>query len=128
MTITLDAIALPDDLIWVDEYSWSPVGQKVKPSLTGALIVQEGTQLKGRPITLKGDAESAWVDKATLDLIRAKLVVADLQMTLTHNTTPYTVIFDRKGAGGGCGARGIFPLSDPAADHIYILELKFIEV
>lgn len=128
MTITLDAIALPEDLIWVDEYSWAPVSQKVKESVTGALIVQEGVQIKGRPITLKGDVESAWVDKATLDLIRAKLIIGDLQMTLTHNSTAYTVMFDRSGRGGGVAAKGVFPLSDPTADHIYSLELKFIEV
>ena len=128
MTITLDAIALPEDLIWDDEYSWSPVKQSIEKSLTGALIIQEASQIKGRKITLKGGEAYAWIDKATLDLLRVKLNTANLTMTLTHNATAYQVMFDRSANGGGVSARGIYEVSDPDAQHIYSVVLNFIEV
>jgi len=127
MTITLDAITLPDDLIWSDEYNWAPVSQSVKKSLTGALIIEEAVQLKGRKITLKGGEGYAWIDKATLELLRAKLNTPNLTMTLTHNGTAYPVMFDRNGSGG-VSARGVYEVSDPDAAHIYSVTLKFIEV
>ena len=50
---TLGAITLPGDLEWIDEFSWSPVGQQVDVTLGGSLIVEESAQLAGRPITLR---------------------------------------------------------------------------
>ncbi len=35
----LDTMTLPDNLLWVNEFDWSPVAQDVERSLTGALIV-----------------------------------------------------------------------------------------
>ena len=53
MTITLGGITLPEDLQWVDEFTAWKVGQVIRPSLTGALIVQEAAMQAGRPVTLQ---------------------------------------------------------------------------
>ena len=127
MAITLDAISLPDDLIWVDEYSWTSVVQSQKRSLSGALIIQENTQTAGRPITLTGDADSAWITKATLDLIKAKNDTADLDMTLDYHGIQYTVRFDRS-SGSPLDVSQIFQLANPNSDHIYSITLKLITV
>lgn len=128
MAITLDAITLPEDLIWLDEYSWSKVTQDIKKSLTGALIIQEAVQAKGRTITLQGSQDSAWITKATLDLLQAKYDTADLQMTLTINGTPYNVMFLRSGNASPAETAQIFNLANPDDAHIYTVTLKFIEV
>ncbi len=49
----LDAVELGDQFEWVDEFTWDAVAQEQERSLTGALLVQEGTKLHGRPITLR---------------------------------------------------------------------------
>jgi hypothetical protein len=47
---SLAGVALPDDLEWPDEWSWSPVSQAVSVSIGGSLIVEEQAQLAGRPM------------------------------------------------------------------------------
>lgn len=68
----LDGIELPDDLWWSDEFTAWRVGQNVRPSLTGRIIVQESELQAGRPITLETQQNgSAWVAPVTLDVLRA---------------------------------------------------------
>ena len=57
----LDTITLPDDLLWINEFEWNPVKQNTERSLTGALLVQEGQLINGRPIFLSGNGEAGWV-------------------------------------------------------------------
>ena len=128
MSITLDAIALPEDLIWSNEYDWSKVAQDVKKSLTGALIIQESSQAKGRLITLTGGIDFAWVTKATLDLIQAEIDTVDNTMILTINGQAYTVMFIRGGNTSPMVAKQIEELSNPDADDFYSITLNFMEV
>lgn len=128
MAITLDAINLPDDLVWRDEYGWSNVSQNIKRSLTGALVIQESTQAKGRIITISGSPNTAWITKSVLDALLAKANVPDTIMTLTYHGTPYNVMFSRNGNTSPVDAKQLFDLSDPTATDIYYVALKFIEV
>lgn len=128
MSITLDAITLPADLIWTNEYDWSKVTQDVKKSLTGALIIQESSQSKGRLITLTGGTDFAWITKATLDLIQAEIDTIDNQMTLTIHDQAFTVIFIRSGNTSPMVAKQIQELSNPDATDNYSITLNFMEV
>jgi len=128
MSITLDAITLPEDLVWRDEYDWSNVTQNVKRSLTGSLIIQEVSQTKGRSITLEGSQDSGWTDKTTLDALMAKANVVDTVMTLTFHGTAYNVMFSRSGNGSPVSAKQIYDLSNPGAEDNYSVAIKFIEV
>ncbi len=65
------ALPLPDDLLWTDEHAWSPAVTAVSYLLTGALLVQSATKQAGRPITLVGSADMAWVTRATLNTLYA---------------------------------------------------------
>ena len=60
------ALPLPDDLLWADEHAWSPAVTAVSYLLTGALLVQSATKQAGRPITLVGPSDMAWVTRATM--------------------------------------------------------------
>lgn len=69
--ITLAGIELPADLQWSDEFTGWRVGQNVRTSLTGALIVQESARQAGRPITLQTSRDgAAYVAPVTLDVLR----------------------------------------------------------
>lgn len=65
------SLALPDDLLWSDEHSWSPAVSSVSYLLNGALLVQSALRLAGRPITLVGAVDMAWVTRSTVNALRA---------------------------------------------------------
>ena len=90
-------VQLPQDLEWVDEFSWSPIQQSVETSLTGALIIQESTQLKGRPITLQGKDDMGWIPRSIGENLMLMRNSAGLTMNLQYvhynvDTSMYGVI------------------------------------
>lgn len=90
----LDSIVLPDDLVWEDEFAWSPVVQSTGYSLTGALLIQENIKQKGRPITLIGSSDMGWVVRTTIESLETKRDIAGLEMTLTlPDARSFTVMF-----------------------------------
>jgi hypothetical protein len=125
MSILLDGIALPDDLIWIDEYDHTPITQTVSKAVDGSLIIEAATQAKGRPITLKGDEDAAWIDRATLELVRAKQYQPALSMTLTMRGVNYSVLFVQP---GGIEAKPVIDYNLPGAEDWYSITLKFFEV
>ena len=122
MAITLDTITLPPSLIWNDEYAWMPQAQSKSMTLTGALIVETGTFLAGRPITLSGD----WATKAEVEILKTKLAL-DEEMTLTlHDAREFDVRFDHEGPG--LSAIPVNDYADPKTTDNYIVTIKLIEV
>ncbi len=97
MSLSLGGIALPDDLKWTDEFTWSPVVRSQRYGLTGALIIQEAVRQSGRPITLAAKREALgyiWVARSTIEalsvLVRTPLWSGTL--TLADSRT-FTVAF-----------------------------------
>ena len=125
MAISLDAITLPADLIWVDEYEHTPVKQAISTAVDGSLIIEAAAQIKGRPITLQGYDNAAWIDRATLEALRAKQYQAALIMTLTLNGDSFSVLFMQP---GGIAAKPVIDYNNPEAADWYTITLKFIEI
>lgn len=65
------ALALPDDLLWSDEHAWTPAVSSVSYLLNGALLVQSAVRQTGRPITLVGAPDMAWVTRAAVTTLQA---------------------------------------------------------
>lgn len=131
MPITLVAgtttIELPDDLIWIDEFGWSPVSQAIDLSLTGALIIQEGAQAAGRPMTLAGGADFGWASRSLVKQLSQLAATALRVMTLTlHDGSGYNVMFRRDGVP--VDAKPVISYSDPADADDYVLTLRFLQV
>ena len=123
--ITLDTLTLPDDLIWTDEFRWSPVAQQESVTLDGALVVQAMAQQTGRPITLAGGEDYAWVRRSLLTQLRAKSVTPGLEMTLTLNDgIARTVVF----TGERLTADPVWEVAHPEDDQPYVVTLYFREV
>ena len=77
-----ERLELPARLRWTDEHDWQAIAQATPQySLGGAAIIQQGTMLAGRPITLGG--EWIWLPRATLLTLAAWADVPELEMTLT---------------------------------------------
>jgi len=126
MTMMLGAIALPSDLLWHDEFSWTPMQQTKRYTLTGALVIESGKMLAGRPITLVGGDNYGWANRATVKALYVALD-ADATMTLTLNDErAFDVRFDH--AGPPIQARPIVEYSNPDDGDVYALTLKLFTV
>lgn len=126
--MTLDGITLPDGLVWADEFDWTAVAQKTATTITGALLVQEGEYLAGRPITLKGSEESCWAPRSVIEQLYAMTLTADRVMTLDLGGTLKSVIWLR-GSAPPVEAVQLLPVSRPLTDALYVLlALRFLEV
>lgn len=90
---TGETLALPADLQWQDEMDWNAVAQAApQRTLSGALVIQQGTKLNGRPVTLAGDW--AWHRRSDLLRLREWGDVPELVMTLAHpDGRSFDVIF-----------------------------------
>lgn len=120
-TPTLDSLLLPDDMIWGDEFDFSPVSQIITPTLTGALIIEESELPAGRPITLKGIGSRALVKQ-----------LKDLESLINHQMPlimldgiQRTVVFKRPGV---VAVQSVAEYADPDDSDPYNITLNLIEV
>ena len=123
--ITLDAIPLPSDLLWTDEFDWSPIASAQEYAVDGALIVDTASRQAGRPITLEAADDRAWISRTTLQALHALTTPADRVMTLALHGQSYTVIW-RPGEEP-LSARALFP-TVPQPDLSYIVTLRLTEI
>lgn len=70
-THTLGAVDVPRTLVWVEEFDWTAPVSAHEYSITGALIVDVGVRLAGRPITLQGVADHGWIRRGALQALYA---------------------------------------------------------
>ena len=123
--ITLGAIELPADLLWIDEYKWSSVAQQVDIMADGAVVVQAEAQQTGRPITLAAGDNFGWISKATLELLRTAANAPGTEYTLTLNdASTRNVVF----TGNRLEAEQIYEHSHPEDGHPYKITLYLMEL
>jgi hypothetical protein len=127
MSITLDVITLPDDLIWIDEFDWAPVDQTKTYSLTGALIVESSVPKQaGQTITLAGSVDSGWAERSLIKALYDKLAT-DPDMTLTlHDSRTFSVQFEQNSQP--IQARPIIDYNNPDDSDAYSLVIKLFTV
>lgn len=122
---SLNALALPSDLIWTDEFEWNPVERKAAYSVTGALVVDVGERLAGRPITLESGDQGGWVTRAMLLSLYAMAGDPDLAVVFTHaDGRTFNVTF----AEPPFRASPVVDYDVAASGDWYRLTLKLIEV
>lgn len=90
-------IELPKDLQWSDELSWNSVEQNVVYSTTGELLIQEGVKKQGRPITLIGLDNMAWLTREQGLILYNMVQSPGLVLTLTffNKLNPSEVLFSK---------------------------------
>lgn len=124
--ITLGALTLPADLLWSDEFDWTPIQQSKAYTLTGALVIESGKMLAGRPITLTGGQDYAWANRATIKSLYA-LLDTDPTLTLTLNDArAFSVKFAHDGQP--IQAKQRIDFNNPDDSDYYTLTLKLITV
>jgi len=88
-------IQLPQDLEWTDEFAWSKVQQDLSYTLTGSLVVQESVLKSGRPITLQGKPDMAWITRDICTSLQALANTPNVVMQLSyieHTTSGYGTV------------------------------------
>lgn len=138
MTASLAGVALPDDIQWTDEYTAWKVGQIIRPTLTGALVVQEAALQAGRPITLQGfdDGGSRYVAPVTLATLNALVALEETagaaSMTLvlpaSGDTTRSFTVRWRRTDGPAIEARPIKYQIPAEAGDWFLATLRLIQV
>jgi len=121
------SITFTDQLVWSDEFSWSPVQQSQQYSIGGTLVIQEAKKLSGRPVTLIGGG-SVWETKLTIKALHAASLLTYQQFTLTLNDgRALTVMFDKQ--NNPIEATALFTGQDELdSDQYTINTLRFVEV
>jgi hypothetical protein len=125
------ALLLPDDLLWSDEHVWTPAVSSVSYLLTGALLVQSATRQAGRPITLIGPSDMAWVTRATLETLRSWAAVAlsdtsgRFTLTLANGRT-FTVAFRHQDTA--IEAEPVLGIPARSDADFYRLTLRLMEI
>ena len=134
MTITLTnggtTLSLPPDLIWADELTWSAVAQSTERGIFGTLIIDAMARNGGRPITLQGDGDSAWIDRGTLRTLGAWAQTPGLRMALDARGEIFSVIFDHgpEEETRAIAMSAVIDYSDKQdGDYYCSLVLRFIE-
>lgn len=121
----LDNLTLPDDLIWVDEFDWTPIEQTQTYSITGALIIESGVKQAGRSIMLEGDSESGLITRATLKTLYSKLDKTSMVLILNDNRA-FNVTFNHKTKP--IDAKQQIDFSTPDDADLYTLKINLITV
>lgn len=114
------------DLIWVDEFDFSPLAADARWSMGGKLIVDEVLRTTGRPITLQGGDSYGWVTRATVEQLEAWRALPAQQFTLTYRGTAHTVLMDH--ARGAVTVRPYLERISYLAGDFYIPTLRFLKV
>lgn len=134
MELTLDEIDLADDpalggeqLEWTDERDWDPVEQNQDRSLSGALIVQEGVKLYGRPITLSSNG-GAYFTLAKVRELEAMAAVSLKVMLLTLPTGAEHYVTWNRAAGPAVQATPMWRGVNPGPNAAHELTLRLITV
>ena len=124
-------LTLPDDLLWADEHTWSPAVVSVSYLLTGALLVQSALRQAGRPITLAGPLDMAWVTRGVVGTLYDWAAVplgesaGRFELTLLDGRT-FTFAFRHADAAIEAEPVLGFPARSP--DDKYRLTLRLLEL
>ena len=124
-------LVLPDDLLWSDEYNWSPTVASTSYLVTGALLIQSATRQAGRPITLVGAPDMAWVTRATVEQLRAWAAspvgsaTGRFVLAFADGRT-FTVVF--RHAESPIEAEPVLGFPSRVDTDFYRMTLKFLEI
>lgn len=104
LTLTKGAITLllPSALAWKDEFDWAAVEQTQTYTTTGALLIEEATKQAGRPYTLEGSEDRAWMERSLVQTLQSWAAAPGAVMGLTIRGVARNVTFDHvRGALAG---------------------------
>lgn len=126
---TQETVSLEDGFLWSDEFDWKPKAQTQEYAIDGSLIVQEGTKLTGRPITLTAAEGQGWIKRRDLRTVLAWSALSEqftLQFEYQHDQRSFNVIFNHE--AGAIEAKPVKDHPTVSEDDYYAVTLRFTEL
>ncbi|WP_180084091.1 hypothetical protein [Acinetobacter sp. YH12145] len=113
---TSETVSIEDGFFWSDEFSWKAKEQSLEYAMDGTPIIQEGTKLSGRPITLEpADSGMGWASLGVVRKLQAWSVLNEqfqIQFEWAHDTRIFNVVFNHvDGALEATPVKGFPPVS-----------------
>ena len=118
-------------MLWSDEHAWSPAVASTSYLITGALLIQSAKRQAGRPITLVGAPDMAWVTRATVEQLRAWAAIpvggttGHFELSFTDGRV-FTVAFRHQEAA--IEAEPVLGIPARSGSDFYRLTLRFLEI
>lgn len=123
LTYASTTITLHDDLSWSDEFAWRDTVIRQARTIAGALIVESAGRTKGRPITLAGSQQHAWMPRSTVLQLQTAANLPGQKFTLNFRGVNYTVMFV-----GELQVEAVMDYSDPEPTDNYAVVIPLMEV
>ena len=127
---TSETVPLEDGFLWSDEFDWKPIEQKQERAISGALIIQEGKKLTGRPITLVPPVQGmGWIKRRHLRTILEWSALQEqfkLEFEWPHDQRRFNVIFNHE--AGAIEAKPTKEHPTVSEEDYYIVTMRFTEV
>ena len=127
---TSETVPLEDGFLWSDEFDWKPLEQKQERAINGALIIQEGKKLTGRPITLVSPVQGmGWIKRSSLQKILEWSAIQEqctLRFEWPHDQRQFNVIFNHE--AGAIEAKPTKEHPTVSEDDYYVVTMRFTEV
>jgi hypothetical protein len=98
----------------------------VATSITGAAIIDVATRVNGRPITLEGDVNHAWMAYAIVSQLKVWAAIAGKTLTLNLRGTAFSVVF-RHHDQPSVEVTPVIDYAAPDALDYFFGRLKFME-
>jgi len=93
MSNFIGALELPDQMIWTDRYSFSPVAGQSARTIAGGLALFTQSMTKGRPVTLEAREGVAWLTQAQVEAIMIMAAQAGATFTFIYDGESHNVRF-----------------------------------
>ena len=125
--LLLDGIALPEGLLWSDEFAVARVAQTVRRTLDGSVVVFYGEMRAGLPITLESEPDAGWLTRTQIEALALRASSPGGVYALVLRGKTWTVMFRHQDAPA-FEARPLIPVANPHAGDFYLATLKLMTV
>lgn len=125
---TLGLVQIRRQMVWVDEFAWTPVEKTTEYSTTGALLVDTGERQAGRPITLQATDQHGWLARSVVEELRALAADPEGVYVFTHaDGREFTVMFAPDDPVSATPIQNTRP-ELPGDDYPYVATVRLIEI
>ncbi len=125
--IRLDTVALPDGLVWTDEFAAQTVAQTVRRTLDGSVVVFYGQHSGGLPITLESEPDAGWLTRTQVEALKLRADSPGGVFTLELRGQVFQVMF-RHHEPPAFDAKPLVALAHPQPGDFYLATLKLMTV